>query len=102
MVHPLADLFSQLDHAYQDRPYFVRKKAKLLAGIAVVLLVAIPLNLIKLSLVGAPHIEVRLAFNLVVVLAAWFALSMVRRGREEAANALNLCLHHPMMCPQTC
>ena len=86
MVRPLANLFSQLDHAYQDRPYLFGMKAKLLAGIAMVFLVVIPLNLIKLALVGAPHIEVRLAFNLIVVLAAWFTLSMVRRGRADAAG----------------
>ncbi len=39
---------SKLDAAYRDHPYFVRVKAKLLAGLALLVVCFMPINATKL------------------------------------------------------
>ena len=91
MSNPIAVLFRSIDHAYQDRTYFTRLKARLLASFALLLLVWVPFNVVKLLVVHPPFISHRFVVNGCFVVSAALAFVWVRRGRiERAGNSLSL------------
>jgi signal transduction histidine kinase/AmiR/NasT family two-component response regulator len=84
---------SKLDSAYRGHPLFVGLKAKLLAGIALLMFLFVPLNIAKTCFYHPPELPARLAANLIVALAALFCLRAVARGRlEHAGNHFTLAM----------
>jgi signal transduction histidine kinase/AmiR/NasT family two-component response regulator len=87
----LAPYFDRLTAAYTGQPYFTGLKARLLAIIALLILVFVPLNIAKVlwfqSL--APALPLRLAVNGGVAAAALLALHALRHGKlERVGNGL--------------
>jgi signal transduction histidine kinase/AmiR/NasT family two-component response regulator len=76
-----------LDSVYRERPYFISRKARLLAAFNVLLLVLIPLNLVKLAWLQPPEMGFRLACNASIWVAALASFFLVRKGRLEVAGA---------------
>jgi two-component system, sensor histidine kinase len=88
---------TQLDAMYRDHPYFVRVKAKLLAGLALLVVVFMPINATKLWWVQLPEMGIRMLMNVLLTMAAISALILVRRGRINlAGNTLALGLVLPV------
>ena len=77
----------RLDHAYRDRPYFVGRKARLLAGFNLLLLILIPLNIVKLLWLQPPEMGFRFACNGSIWAGALVSFFWVRKGRLELAGA---------------
>jgi len=86
MFRPLDFYIARLDAAYADRAHFIRLKARLLAVFNFVVLAWVPINVVKVLWVQPPFIGWRIAVNLCIVLAAFWSLRQVRRGRLEAAG----------------
>jgi two-component system, sensor histidine kinase len=91
MPLPLVIYLKQLDANYTDRPSFVGLKARLMAAFALLLLVVLPLNVVKILWLQTPTLEYRIAFNICTMLAAVLALKWLKRGRLDwAGNILAL------------
>jgi signal transduction histidine kinase/ActR/RegA family two-component response regulator len=91
MVRYLAPTLGRLDSAYRDQPFFIGLKARLLAGITLLVLVIIPLNIAKVFWLQPPTMAPRLVINLVIeVAAAWCLRSVFRGNLARAANGLAL------------
>ncbi len=91
MSRPLDRLFSRLDASYRDETYFVRMKARLLAGLCLLVIVFIPLNVLKLLAVEPPFLGVRLGMNLIFLTAAASSLWWASKGKLQAAgNGISL------------
>jgi len=91
MIRPLAALLHRLDSAYQEQPYFVGQRARLLAAFSVLMLIFVPLNLAKVISVQPPQVELRIFLNLVWLAAALFSLRALFAGRlGRAGNTLAL------------
>jgi len=95
---PLSPAFRELFNApYRDQSHFVQMKARLLMAFALLLLIFVPFNLVKVLWFQPPQIIFRLAFNLDFVLSAIAALYLIRKGRlEMAGNCLVLILIIPI------
>ncbi len=77
------------DEVYADATYFVRMKARLMAGFAVLLIVFVPLNILKILWVQPSAIGYRMAFNAIFLIAALICLWCLKRGRlTDAGQAL--------------
>ncbi len=85
MLRPFATYFDGLKTIYQDRPSFVGLKARLLATCSFLILVAVPLNAVKLVWLQPPFLAYRLAFAGFLIAAALFALVWLKRGRVALA-----------------
>jgi Signal transduction histidine kinase len=92
-----AKYLSRLDAAHRDQPHFAQLKARLLAGIALLILVAIPLNLIKFFWVDTPYFEIRIVVNLALGVAVLWTLRELFRGRLQRAGN-GFCLAFPLCC----
>ncbi len=77
----------RLDSVYRDRPYFVSRKARLLAAFDLLLLVLIPLNLVKLVELQPPELSFRFACNASIWVGALVSFFWVRKGRLDLAGA---------------
>src|SRR5580698_9245952 len=85
---PYAD---RLNSVYRDRSFFAGLKARLLAAIALLVLVFIPLNIAKTLWLQPPMLLPRIAVNLVIGIAGAVCLRLVLRGKlERAGNGLAL------------
>ncbi len=81
----------QLDSAHRQHTHFARLKARLLAVVAVMFIVAIVINSAKLVVFPPPHLEARLVVQLIIALVAVACLRIVMKGElERAGNALAL------------
>jgi signal transduction histidine kinase len=78
----LASYFQRLDAAYREQPYFTGLKARLMAAIALLILVFIPLNVAKVFLFQshAPGVPLRLMVNGIIGLTALVSLAALARG----------------------
>ncbi len=93
MIRPPAAFLADLDRVYRAEPFFTRLKAKLFSLLVAAMLVGIPFNIAKLFWIQSPGLELRLAFNLIIVLAGALALRDVAHGRlARAGNALAITL----------
>src|ERR1035437_8168402 len=91
MFRYFAPTLGRLDSAYRDQPFFIGLKARLLAGIALLILVIVPFNIAKVVWLHPPLIVPRVMLNLVVEAAALWCLRSVLRGNlDRAANGLAL------------
>jgi signal transduction histidine kinase len=89
----LDQFLDRLNYVYRDRSFFVGLKARLLAAIALLVLVFVPLNIAKIAWLRAPALPTRIAVNLIVAAAAVICLRTVFRGRlERAGNELALAM----------
>ncbi len=96
MPTPLAAFLARLDAAYGEASHFTRLKARLLAAFALLMLVWVPFNAVKVAWLQPPYVAWRLAFNLVIFVAASLALRWVRHGRLAwAGNGLALAVIVP-------
>ncbi|HUR58614.1 MAG TPA: ATP-binding protein [Opitutaceae bacterium] len=87
MFRQLRAGIDRIDAIYRQEPYFVRQQARLLAALNVLLLVFIPLNLGKLLLFPAPGLPLRLAVNVLFIIAALLSLRALFRARLRRAGA---------------
>jgi len=91
MYRYFAHTLGRLDSAYRDQPFFIGLKARLLAGIALLVLVVVPLNIAKVLWLHPPLLAPRLMINAFIVAAAAWCLRSVFRGKlARAANGLAL------------
>ena len=81
-----SNLLDRLDAAHADQPYFARLKARLLAGLALLTLAAIPFNLAKFLWIDASFTPLRIAINAAIGLAAIWTLRALFQGRLAAAG----------------
>ena len=96
MTRHVRTFLSELDTVYADRAHFTGLKARLLAVFCLLVLVAVPISVVKLFWIDAPHVSLRLLLNGCVLLSAWLALRWVRRGLiDRAGNGLALGLIVP-------
>jgi len=85
----IARILQRIDRPYQEDAHSTRVRARMMAGFASLMLLATPLNMLKLMVVDPPEMRVRVAFNLILMCAALFALLLLLRGRLRfAGNAL--------------
>ena len=87
----------RLDAAHRDQPYFARLKARLLAAIALLMLVAVPVNVAKFLWVGAPFVFVRVLINVSIALASLWTLRTLFQGRLQSAGN-GFALAFPLFC----
>lgn len=87
MANPLTGFFQRLDDAYRDRPFFVGRKARLLATFNFILLVLAPLNMAKVAWLQMPAVGFRLGFISCIWLASLASLALVRRGHLQLAGS---------------
>lgn len=87
MPSPLTAFYGKLDTAYRDRPFFVGRKARLLATFNLLLLVLAPLNMAKVLWLQLPGTGSRLVFITFIWLAALASLVLVRRGHLQLAGS---------------
>lgn len=87
MPNPLTAFYEQLDEAYRDRPFFVGRKARLLATFNFILLVLAPLNMAKVAWLQMPAVGFRLGFISCIWLASLASLALVRRGHLQLAGS---------------
>jgi len=88
MIRPIKAYLQRMDAACRERPYFVGRKARLLAGVLAIVAVYIPLNVAKILWFAQPQPGRRLAMSLIVEAAALVSLRVLSRGRLEAAAAI--------------
>ena len=88
MIRPLKSYLGRMDAAYRERPYFVGRKARLLAAVLAILAVYVPLNIAKILWFMPPQPGRRLVMSLVIEAAALLSLRILSRGRLEAAAGL--------------
>lgn len=67
----------RLDSVYRDQPYFVSRKARLLAAFDLLLLVLIPLNIVKVLWLQPPEMGFRFACNGSIWAGALLSLSLI-------------------------
>jgi len=91
MIFPISNVVSRVDAIYRDQPYFLRMKARLLAGFGFFMIAFVALNLLKILWVQPPWLEIRFGFNAIFCSAAVVSLICVFRCRlKDAGNALVL------------
>ncbi len=96
MPPPFVALLARLDAAYGGASHFARLKARLLAAFAVLMLLWVPFNALKIAWLQPPYMAWRLGFNLMVAVAASLALRWVWRGRLAwAGNGLAIAVIVP-------
>ena len=96
MYRPLAPLVARLDAVYADQSYFVRLKARLLAGFNLLVVLWLPLNVLKVIWADLPFGGFRIAANVMIGLTALWSFRDVLRGRlVRAGNVLALFLAVP-------
>jgi two-component system, sensor histidine kinase len=86
MLRFLAPFVQRLDSAFQGRPIFIGQKARLLAGIAFLILFFVAINIVKMLWVQPQGLAYRLVFNLFIVIAATRCILLVRKGQLERAG----------------
>ena len=93
MLRHLTALLDRLNSTYRDRSLFDRLKARLLATIALVVLVYMPLNIAKNAWLQPTVPVARTVLNLIVWTAGLACLRAVMKGRlERAGNGLALAM----------
>ena len=93
MLRHLSALLDRLNSTYRDRSLFDRLKARLLATIALVVLVYMPLNIAKNAWLQPTVPVARTVLNLIVWTAGLACLRAVMKGRlERAGNGLALAM----------
>ncbi len=91
MIFPLLNVVSRVDAIYRDQPYFLRMKARLLAGFGFFMMAFVVLNLLKILWIQPPWLLFRFGFNAIFFAAALVSLSCVfNRRLREAGNVLVL------------
>lgn len=92
MTRLLAPYIDRFNAVYKDRPFFVVLKAKLLAALALLILVFVPFNIAKNLWIIHPTIVIaRIMLNLVVWVVSAVCLRSVLNGKlERAGNGLAL------------
>ncbi|MBS0631301.1 MAG: response regulator [Verrucomicrobia bacterium] len=96
MIRIYDSLVARLDAVYADRTYFIRLKARLLTIFAILILVWLPFNIVKIIWVQPPYLMWRLAMNVGIGAAHLWALVQIFKGRLElAGNSLALALALP-------
>ena len=93
MPRLFASSIAQLDAVYRERSVFTRRKARLLAAIALLLVALVPLNIAKVIWVQPPMLLPRIAVNLVLAAAGVICLWRVFKGKlEHAGNEFALAM----------
>jgi two-component system, sensor histidine kinase len=87
MLRPIAAAVRRIDAVYRDHPYFTGLKARLLAVMALLFLVFVPINIVKLLWLHPPEMPLRIALNLVIAASGAVSLWSVWRARAELAGA---------------
>lgn len=77
---------ARLDGAYQGQSHFTVMKARLLAVIALIVLIFLPINVIKVLLIQPPLIGLRLVFNVLLFAAGVWSVRTLWRGRLTMAG----------------
>jgi two-component system, sensor histidine kinase len=77
---------ARLDAVYQDRPYFIGLKARLLADMTLLVLAFVPCNMAKTLWVQPPLVLPRIGLNLIVGIAGLLCWRALLRGKLEAAG----------------
>jgi two-component system, sensor histidine kinase len=91
MIRPIQSYLQRLDEAYREQPYFVGRKARLLALVLSVFAAYIPFNAVKVLLFHQNEPGRRLLFSLVIGLAALLSLRILASGRiRRAATVFSL------------
>jgi signal transduction histidine kinase len=94
MHHRLIASLDRIDAIYRDEPHFTRLKARLLYIFLLAVVVAIPLNVVRMVLVPPPELPLRLGFSGLMLACCVTALAQTRRGRLPWAAC---CLTLPLM-----
>ena len=83
----------RLDSTYRDRLFFVGLKARLLAAIALLVVIFIPFNIAKVIWTHPPLTAPRIVVNLILEIACLLSLRSVLKGQlDRAANGLALAM----------
>jgi len=88
MLRPFAAYLARLDSAYRERTHFIGLKARLLAGIAALIVVFIPFNIAKGIWLQMPFIVPRVEVNVIIAIAAVYALRALMKGQWERAGTV--------------
>ncbi len=86
MPRDFTTILARLDSAYAGRPLFVALKARLFAGITLLLVAVVPYDFIKLLVVQPPEMLPRIIVNVILGAVGVGCLRLVFRGRQEAAG----------------
>lgn len=96
MLRLLALIVARLDAAYADQSYFIRLKARLLAGFDALLIVWLPFNIGKILWASLPFAGWRIAVNIFIGAVTIWSTRDVFKGRlQRAGNGLVLALALP-------
>src|SRR5688572_2178609 len=87
MLRQLSSYLARLDSVYQHGAFFVGLKARLLAGMTLVVLAFVPLNIVKTLWVDPPLVLLRIVVNLAIGIAAAFCLRELFKGRLARAGS---------------
>src|SRR5215216_2774628 len=91
MFRQLSPFFARLDSVYREGPFFAGLKARLLAGMTLLVLAFVPLNIAKTIWIDPPLLLTRIGVNLAVWIAALLCLRALLQGKlERAGNGLAL------------
>lgn len=88
MIRPIATCLARIDGAYRDRPYFTGSRARLLTAFAFLMCGFAPLNVAKVLWLHLPQMEVRIAWNVVMLSSAVLAIRWATRGQLERAGSV--------------